>query len=103
MADMSVGIACLLADDDATAERLARELDRLNAERREVEATMQEQALAAIESIAAGNAYTICTYRADWHQGVVGLVASRLKDRFHRPSIVFAVAPTANCGVPGAR
>ncbi len=90
MADMSVGIACLLADDDATADRLARELDRLNSERREVEATMQEQALAAIDSITVGDAYSICTYRADWHQGVVGLVASRLKDRFHRPAIVFA-------------
>ena len=90
MADMSIGIACLLADDDATALRLARELDRLNGERREVEATMQEQALVAIDSIVAGDAYTICTYRPDWHQGVVGIVASRLKDRFHRPSIVFA-------------
>ncbi len=90
MADMSIGIACLLADDDATADRLARELDRLNRERREVEATMQEQALAAIESIPAGDAYTICVYRADWHQGVVGIVASRLKERFHRPAIVFA-------------
>jgi single-stranded-DNA-specific exonuclease len=90
MADMSVGIACLLADDDATADRLARELDRLNGERKEVEATMQEQALGEIDSIVAGDAYTICTYRSDWHQGVVGLVASRLKDRFHRPAIVFA-------------
>jgi single-stranded-DNA-specific exonuclease len=90
MADMSVGIACLLADDDTTADRLARELDRLNRERREVEATMQEQALAAIESIPVSDAYTICVYRADWHQGVVGIVASRLKNRFHRPAIVFA-------------
>ena len=90
MADMTVGIACLLADDDATAERLARELDRLNGERREVEATMQQQALAAIDAVVAGDAYTICIYRADWHQGVVGLVASRLKDRFHRPAVVFA-------------
>ena len=90
MADMTVGIACLLADDDATADRLARELDRLNGERREVEATMQQQALAAIDAVVAGDAYTICIYRADWHQGVVGLVASRLKDRFHRPAVVFA-------------
>jgi single-stranded-DNA-specific exonuclease len=100
MADMSVGIACLLADDDATAEPLARELDRLNRERREVEATMQAQALAAIDTIAAGDAYTICAYRADWHQGVVGIVASRLKDRFHRPVIVFA--PGANGELRGS-
>ena len=90
MADMSVGIACLVTDDDATADCLARELDRLNRERRDVEATMQEQALAAIDTVTAGDAYTICAYRADWHQGVVGIVASRLKDRFHRPVIVFA-------------
>jgi single-stranded-DNA-specific exonuclease len=90
MADMSVGIACLLADDDATAERLAQELDRLNRERREIETTMQEQAFAAMETIDAGDACSICAYRPDWHQGVVGLVASRLKDRFHRPVVVFA-------------
>ncbi len=90
MADMSVGIACLLADDDPTAERLAQELDRLNRERREIETTMQEQAFAAVESIDAGDTYSICAYRPDWHQGVVGLVASRLKDRFHRPVVVFA-------------
>jgi single-stranded-DNA-specific exonuclease len=90
MADMSVGIACLLADDDATATRLAGELDRLNRERRAVEATMQEQALGVVESITAGDTFTVCAYRNDWHQGVVGLVASRLKERFHRPAIVFA-------------
>ena len=90
MADMSVGIACLLTDDDAIAARLAGELDRLNRERRTVEAAMQEQALAAIDAIDAGDSFTLCPYRADWHQGVVGVVASRLKDRFHRPVIVFA-------------
>jgi single-stranded-DNA-specific exonuclease len=90
MADMSIGIACLLADDEATAQRLAGELDRLNRERREVEAAMQEQAMSAVDTISAGDAYTLCLFRADWHQGVVGLVASRLKDRFHRPVIVFA-------------
>jgi single-stranded-DNA-specific exonuclease len=90
MADMSIGIACLLADDESTAQRLAGELDRLNRERREVEAAMQEQALSAADTVSAGDAYTLCLFRADWHLGVVGLVASRLKDRFHRPVIVFA-------------
>jgi single-stranded-DNA-specific exonuclease len=90
MADMSIGIACLIADDEPTAQRLAGELDRLNRERREVEATMQEQALSTVDAIVAGDTYTLCLFRADWHQGVVGLVASRLKDRFHRPVIVFA-------------
>ena len=90
MSDMTLGIACLVTDDAAIAERLAGELDRLNRERRSVEATMQEQALAAIDAIVAGDAFTLCPFRADWHQGVVGVVASRLKDRFHRPVVVFA-------------
>jgi single-stranded-DNA-specific exonuclease len=90
MADMSVGIGCLVTDDPATAERVAGELDRLNRERREVQLTMQEQALEAVDTMVAGDAYTLCMYRSDWHQGVVGLVASRLKDRFHRPAVVFA-------------
>jgi single-stranded-DNA-specific exonuclease len=98
LADMTIGIRCLLADTAAAALPLATELDRLNRERRDVEATMQEQALAEIEAAAAEasaagtleDAYTLCLYNADWHQGVVGIVASRLKDRFHRPAIVFA-------------
>src|SRR5215470_14273719 len=90
MADMSVGIACLVTDDVATAERLAVVLDELNRERREVQVTMQEQALAAVEATVAGDAFTLCMYRTDWHQGVVGLVASRLKDQFNRPAVAFA-------------
>jgi single-stranded-DNA-specific exonuclease len=90
LADMSIGIACLLADDDESALRAAAELDRLNRERREVEATMQEQALAGVDSATADGAYTLCLYRPEWHQGVVGVVASRLKERFHRPALVFA-------------
>jgi single-stranded-DNA-specific exonuclease len=98
MADMTIGIRCLLAETTAAARPLAAELDRLNRERRDVEATMQEQALAEIDAAqamesAAGtpvDAFTLCLYHADWHQGVVGIVASRLKDRFHRPAIVFA-------------
>jgi single-stranded-DNA-specific exonuclease len=92
MADMSVGIACLIADDPAVAQSHAEVLEELNGERREVEAVMQEQALAAVDSMVAGDAYTLCVYRADWHQGVVGLVASRLKERFHRPVVAFALA-----------
>jgi len=90
MADISTGIACLLADDDVVATQLAGELDRLNRERRSVEADMQDQALLDIDSIAAGDAFTLCAFRPEWHQGVVGLVASRLKDRFNRPTVVFA-------------
>ncbi len=92
LADMSIGIRCLLADDDAEALPLAGELDRLNRERRDVEATMQDEALDALASLSldAGDAFTLCLFRPTWHQGVVGIVASRLKDRFHRATIVFA-------------
>jgi single-stranded-DNA-specific exonuclease len=93
LADMSLGIRCLLADSMADAMALATELDRLNRERRDVEASMQEEALADLESVVDAvnpSQYTLCLYRPGWHQGVVGIVASRLKDRFHRPAIVFA-------------
>ncbi len=92
LADMSLGIACLMSDDPASADRLAAELDGLNRERRDVEATMQEQALAELEGGIDEDGCTLCLYRAEWHQGVVGIVASRLKDRYHRPVIVFARA-----------
>jgi single-stranded-DNA-specific exonuclease len=96
LADMTVGIRCLLADTAISALPLATELDRLNRERREVEATMQEEAQADLDARAAGagadtdDTYTLCLFRPEWHQGVVGIVASRLKDRYHRPAIVFA-------------
>jgi single-stranded-DNA-specific exonuclease len=94
LADMSLGIRCLLAGDAAAALPLAVELDRLNRERREVEATMQQEALSDLEEASAevgeSEAYALCLFRPDWHQGVVGIVASRLKERFHRPAIVFA-------------
>src|SRR6185295_9018421 len=97
LADMATGIRCLLAETAATALPLAAELDRLNRERREVEATMQDEALADLETRAgdvAADAYTLCLFRPEWHQGVVGIVASRLKDRYHRPAVVFARGTT---------
>ena len=98
--DMSIGIRCLLADDDATAERLAQRLDELNQERRAIEARMQQDALAALrhfDAAAAGRAArsALCLFDESWHQGVVGLVASRVKDRVHRPVIAFASADAA--------
>ncbi len=94
LADMTVGIRCLLADTAVAALPLATQLDRWNRERREVEATMQEEALAELDmrapDAAAIDAYTLTVYRPAWHQGVVGIVAARLKDRYHRPAIVFA-------------
>jgi len=88
--DMSLGIACLLADDEAQALTLAQELDRLNRERRSIEHGMQDEALAVLSGIDAEQRYTLSLYRDDWHQGVVGIVASRLKEKYHRPAIVFA-------------
>lgn len=95
LADMSIGIRCLLADSDALAAPLAAELDRLNRERRGVEASMQAEALVALDGAAGAvdpNAYTVCLYQPQWHAGVVGIVAARLKDRFNRPAMVFARA-----------
>ncbi len=87
LADMSVGIECLITDDEARAANLAQQLDRLNADRRSIEAGMLKRALAIAEKLDA----TRCVFfDADWHQGVVGIVASRLKDRMHRPVICFA-------------
>ena len=87
--DMSLGIACLLAANEEQAMRLAQQLDQLNRERRSIEHGMQDEALAALSGIDADNRYTLSLFRDDWHQGVVGIVASRLKN-FHRPAIVFA-------------
>src|SRR5678815_418043 len=89
---MCIRDRCLLADSERAAEPLARELDRLNRDRREIEATMQDEALAEVASgtFADTGAFTVCVHRPDWHQGVIGIVASRLKDRYHRPVIVFA-------------
>ena len=92
LSDMSLGIQCLLADSERTAEPLARELDRLNRDRRDIEATMQDEALVDVENgtFVETGAFTLCVHRPEWHQGVIGIVASRLKDRYHRPVIVFA-------------
>lgn len=98
LADISLGIACLLTDDAAAAQQMARELDTLNRERRGIEAGMQSQALAALENLkldAAGLPRGLCLYDESWHQGVIGLVAARIKERVHRPVIAFAPANDA--------
>lgn len=88
--DMSLGIACLLADDDNAARAIAQRLHALNAERRGIEADMQETALAALDTIETADSYSLVLFDADWHQGVIGVLASRLKDKFHRPALCFA-------------
>ncbi len=90
--DMSVGIECLLTVDGERARELAQQLDRLNRERRDIEEQMKRDALAHLDSL---NLQTmtqagICLYDPGWHQGVIGILASRLKDRYHRPVIAFA-------------
>jgi single-stranded-DNA-specific exonuclease len=95
--DMTIGIQCLLADDVATANLLATRLDGINRERRQIEARMQADALAALRGLddplsRAAQRNGLCLFDESWHQGVVGLVASRIKDRTSRPVIAFARA-----------
>ena len=88
LADMSLGIECLITDDEARAANCARELDRLNGERRNIERGMLDQALEKLEAL---EEQAQCTFfMPDWHEGVVGILASRLKDRLHRPIVCFA-------------
>ena len=99
LADMTLGIRLLLTDQADQALELAQELDRINRERRGIETGMQEAALAHLaEDQLAGTMAernSICLWNPEWHQGVVGIVASRLKERFNRPVIVFAPADGA--------
>ena len=91
LADMGIGIQCLITDDDMQALELARALDVINRERRQIEGVMKEQALNASESLNEGVVGpSICVFHAQWHQGVVGLVASRLKEKYFRPTLAFA-------------
>ncbi|MFC7092521.1 single-stranded-DNA-specific exonuclease RecJ [Jeongeupia naejangsanensis] len=90
--DMSFGISCLLSTSEDDALTRARELDQLNRERRTIEAGMREEAETALAGLAIDASYSIALYRPDWHQGVIGIVASRVKERYHRPTIVFADA-----------
>ncbi|MDP2758867.1 MAG: single-stranded-DNA-specific exonuclease RecJ [Sideroxyarcus sp.] len=90
--DMSLGIDCLLAEYAATATQVAAKLDALNRERRSIEADMQDSALAALEQIDARDNFSLTLFDETWHQGVIGILASRLKDKFHRPVIAFARA-----------
>ncbi|MCL2022459.1 MAG: single-stranded-DNA-specific exonuclease RecJ [Betaproteobacteria bacterium] len=101
LSDMAIGIECLLADDPGRAFALAQKLDALNRERREIEADMQEQALVLLENIDAdASPPGIALFDPQWHQGVVGILASRLKDRVHRP--VFAFARGENGEIKGS-
>jgi len=92
--DMGLGIRCLLTDDEAEAGDIAARLDALNKERRSIEADMQESALADLDAFDPADAWSLALFNEDWHQGVIGILASRLKDKFHRPVIAFARSQT---------
>ncbi|HRM47617.1 MAG TPA: single-stranded-DNA-specific exonuclease RecJ [Alicycliphilus sp.] len=95
LADMTLGIECLLTDDAARAAELARQLDAINRERREIEGGMREQAMQLAEGLFDEGEEpppAISVFDPDFHEGVVGIVASRLKDRLHRPTFVFAAS-----------
>jgi single-stranded-DNA-specific exonuclease len=103
--DMKIGIECLLVDEDARARALATRLDELNQERRSIEARMQSEALVAVQrlhetSLRPLKRSGVCLYDQSWHQGVVGLVASRVKERVRRP--VFAFARAADASLRGS-
>ena len=90
--DMTLGIQCLLAETDIEATKIAQQLQDLNLQRRSIEADMQEGASLSLDYIDVANQFSISMYQADWHQGVIGILASRIKERYHRPVIVFADA-----------
>ncbi|MEY4730664.1 MAG: hypothetical protein RL020_1822, partial [Pseudomonadota bacterium] len=104
--DMSLGIETLITDDMPRALQLAQQLDSLNRERRDIEAGMQESAMTILDKLDVGDPsrdegggmrdektalmFSICLYEESWHQGVIGILASRIKDKYHRPVIAFA-------------
>ncbi|KAA6182193.1 single-stranded-DNA-specific exonuclease RecJ [Thiohalocapsa marina] len=93
--DMGLGVECLISDDPVRSMLLARQLHALNGERREIEAAMREQAESIVEALAAARdplPAGLCLYGEDWHQGVIGIVAARLREHWHRPVIIFARA-----------
>ncbi len=103
--DMALGIACLLCDEDGPAREMAGVLHAINAERRGVQQQMTDAAEAALSKVAALDGevpIAVCLFDADWHPGVVGLVASKMKDRVHRPVIAFAPAEPGSDALRGS-
>lgn len=95
LTEMSLGVECLLADDPGSAMSMARELDGLNRRRREIEGEMKDRAEAVLEELvmeSAGLPPALCLFEEGWHQGVIGILAARIRERYHRPTIAFAEA-----------
>lgn len=90
--DMTLGIKCLITDNKQEALTIAQQLHELNTERRQIEGSMQIDAVDSLDEHEVANNYAISLYQADWHQGVVGILASRIKEQYYRPVIAFAQA-----------
>ena len=91
--DISLGIECLLCEDHALALDMAQQLDQLNHDRKAIERGMQQEALVQLQAIELNDLpFGLCVFEAEWHQGVIGILASRLKEKYHRPVIAFADA-----------
>ncbi|MFK7699433.1 single-stranded-DNA-specific exonuclease RecJ [Pseudomonas caspiana] len=91
--DMSLGIECLLCEDETLAREMAVQLDELNQDRKSIEQGMQREALAQLKDLPLESMpFGLCLFEPDWHQGVIGILASRMKERYHRPTIAFASA-----------
>ena len=92
LADMALGIECLITEDGGRALEIARSLDDLNRSRRAIEGDMRDQAEKMLAEVSVGDSYSLSLFNPAWHQGVVGILAGRVKDRWHRPTIAFARA-----------
>jgi len=91
--DMSLGIECLLCEDPSLALEMASQLDEMNKDRKSIEQGMQREALAQLKDLPLESMpFGLCLFEPDWHQGVIGILASRMKERYHRPTIAFADA-----------
>ena len=91
LADMSLGIEALITDDEGRALSIAQQLDALNRERKDIESGMQDQALIHLETLYTGDGAGVALFDPEWHQGVIGILASRIKDKLHRPVFAFAL------------
>ena len=88
--DMALGIACLISDDETEATVMAQRLHTMNLERRAIEADMQEAANISLDEVDVSGQFSLSIFEPDWHQGVIGILASRVKEQYHRPVIAFA-------------
>ncbi|WP_323814379.1 single-stranded-DNA-specific exonuclease RecJ [Cellvibrio sp. NN19] len=98
--DMSLGIQCLMCESENLAREMAAQMDELNRDRKAIESGMQQEAMTMLQKVLSADAeslhWGLCLFDETWHQGVIGILASRIKDKYHRPTIVFADADDGN-------